>query len=507
MTIPVEVFKVLKTLINGGFDSYLVGGCVRDLILGIKPKDWDIATSALPQDILKLFPDAIYENEFGTVRVKTESLDDSLKIIEVTTFRSEGKYSDLRHPDKIEFTKDIKKDLARRDFTINAIALKIKNEILKTKKVLNEIKLKKSDYEFIDPFEGLKDLNLKLIRAVLDPNERFKEDALRLLRAPRFLTQLNSIDSLGIWKIEKNTYEAILKNAHLLNNISKERIRDEFTKIILSSEGSRGILMLEELGLLEYIIPELREGIGIKQNKHHIYTVFEHSIKSLDYACKKNYSLEVRLAALLHDIAKPRTKRGEGENSTFFGHEYLGAKMAQKILQRLCFSREIINKVAHLIRYHMFYYNVGEVTEAGVRRFIKRVGIENIDDLIKVREADRIGSGVPKARVYKMRHLLYMIEKVRRDPISYKMLKINGNDIIKILNIFPGPKIGKILAILLEEVLEDPKKNNKDYLTNRVLELNKLSDGELEKLKQKALSLKEEFEADIENKLKKKYYV
>ncbi|MGC8775897.1 MAG: CCA tRNA nucleotidyltransferase [Minisyncoccia bacterium] len=501
MLIPKEVLFVLKKIQKSNFEAYLVGGCVRDLILNKKPKDWDIATSALPLEILKIFPDAIYENDFGTVRIKTNSQDETLKIIEVTTFRGEGKYSDFRHPDEIKFVKTIEEDLARRDFTINALALKIKSF---SPKLLNQ----KENFEIIDPFNGQVDLKNKILRAVGDPDKRFAEDALRLLRAARLVTELNAEKDKNLkWKIEEQTYNSILKNAYLIQHISAERIRDELIKIMQNQNASNGILLLEELGLLKFIIPELREGIGVSQNKHHIYTVFEHNIKALEYAAYKNYSLEVRFAALFHDLGKPKTKKGEGENATFHNHEYVSAKMAQKILERLKFNREFINRVVHLVKYHMFYYNVGEVTPAGVRRFIARVGEENIDDLMKVREADRIGSGVPKAVVYKMRHLLYMIEKVRRDPISPKMLKINGNDIIRILNISPSPKIGKILNILLEEVLDDPKKNNKKYLEKRTKELGQINEKDLDLLVLKAKQKQEEFEEGIEKEIRKKYYV
>ena len=498
MTIPGIILEIAQKLIKANYKAYLVGGCVRDLLLGIEPKDWDMATDALPNEILNIFPDALYENEFGTVGVKTGLEDEKLKIVEITTFRVEGKYSDFRHPDEVKFAKTIEEDLARRDFTVNALAMD-----LNFKKAQKKLNFKK---HIIDPFGGQKDLKDKIIRAVLDPEKRFKEDALRLLRAVRFVVELTDRTN-SLWKIEPKTREAIIKYAFLIQNISKERIRDELIKIMQTSEAGRGILMLEELGLLEFIIPELREGIGVTQNKHHIYTVFEHSVRALDYTAKKNYSLEVRFAALFHDIAKPRTKRGEGPDATFFAHEYLGAKMVKNILERLHFEKDFIKKVAHLVRYHMFYYNVGEVSPAGVRRFIKRVGLENIDDLIKVREADRIGSGVPKARVYKIRHLLYMIERVRRDPISHKMLQVNGNDVMQILNISPGPKVGRILEILLEDVLDDPKRNTKEYLEERIKELGKLSDEELEDLAKKAKQKKEEFEANIEKEMKKKYYV
>ena len=222
-----------------------------------------------------------------------------------------------------------------------------------------------------------------------------------------------------------------------LEVIAKERVRDELEKIIMSPGAAKGIILLEELGLLQYVLPELREGLGVDQNKHHIYTIFEHSIRSLDYATKQNYSFEVRMASLLHDVGKTRAKDGSGPDATFYQHEYIGAKMAARALDRLRFSKETAEKIAHLVRRHMFYYNVGEISDAGVRRFLVRVGPENIDDLLKVREADRIGSGVKKAIPYKLRHLLFMIEKVKHDPLSPKMLKVNGDDIMKILNIPP----------------------------------------------------------------------
>jgi len=332
------------------------------------------------------------------------------------------------------------------------------------------------------------------------PEARFNEDALRLMRAVRLATELN-------FQIEEKTQAAIKEKANLLSMIAQERIRDELEKIIISERAADGLRKLAELNLLQYIIPELTEGIGVSQNKHHIYEVFDHGVRALDYAAQKNYSLEIRLAALLHDIAKPRTKKGEGENATFYNHEIVGAKMTRKILERLRFSKEIIEKVVHLVRYHLFYYNVGEVTAAGVRRFLHRVGPENIDDLIKVREADRIGSGVPKAVPYKLRHLLFMIEKVKQDPVSAKMLAVNGEDVMKIAGLKPGPRVGQILIILLDEVLENPQKNTKENLEIRIKILAKLSENELKNLAEKAQEKKEEFEGGLEAELKKKYYV
>ena len=225
-------------------------------------------------------------------------------------------------------------------------------------------------------------------------------------------------------------------------------------KIIALPNASDGIRELEKYDLLRHIIPELREGINCGQNKHHIYTVFEHNIRALQYTADKNYSNIVRLSSLLHDVGKPRVKYGDGPNSTFYNHEIVGGKITKKILERLHYPNETVEKISHLVRNHLFYYNVGEVTEAGVRRFLVRVGVENIDDLLKVREADRIGSGVPKAFPYKLRHLLFMIEKVKHDPLSPRMLKIKGDDVMRLLKIKPSPKVGFILSILLEEVLD-----------------------------------------------------
>lgn len=495
--IPKEVKNIASKLEKEDFEAYLVGGCVRDILLGKEPKDWDVATNAKPEQIQKIFSTfagatedksaTVYENEFGTVGLKTGSEDPKLKIIEITTFRLEGRYTDKRHPDEIKFAKTIEEDLARRDFTINAIALEVRGEKLEMGNI-------------IDPYRGQEDLKKKIIRAVGNPRERFNEDALRLVRAVRFAAELG-------FKIEKETEKAIKKEAGLLEMIAKERIRDEFSKIIMADKAKNGIELLEETGLLKFILPELRKGIDVGQNLHHIYSVWEHNLRALDYAVKKNYSLEIRLAALFHDVGKPQTKAGEGKYSTFYNHEIVGAKIAAQIMDRLRFSSSIAEHVVHLVRYHLFYYNVGEVTEAGVRRFLARVGPENVDDLIKIREADRIGSGVPKAVPYKLRHLLFMIDKVKRDPVSAKMLKINGNEIMEILDIKPGPRIGWILSVLLEDVIEDPQNNTKENLESRTKNLGKLPDKELKKLSEKSKEVKEEFEEGVEKEMKKKYYV
>ena len=493
--IPKEVVEVVKKLEENGFEAYIVGGCVRDLLRGVEPQDWDVATNAKPEEIAKLFPKNFIDNKFGTVTVLTDSKNPRLKEIEITTFRIEEEYSDKRHPDKVRWAKTIEEDLARRDFTINAMAIQIKSQKSKAK----SFELDK-DIKLIDPFGGQEDLRNRIIRAVGDPDQRFKEDALRLMRAVRFATTLD-------FQIEKKTFEAIKRNAGLLEFISKERIRDEFLKIIMSKNAAKGIELLRKTGLLKFIIPELLEGYKVSQNKHHIYDVYEHSLRSLDYAAKKGFNKYVRLAALLHDIAKPRTKRGEGPDATFYGHEVVGAKMTAQILNRLRFPKKDIEKIVKLVRYHLFYYNVGEVTESSVRRLLRKVGKENIQELVQLRMADRIGSGCPKALPYRLRHFLYVVDKVSQDPIDTRMLKIDGHTIMDILKIKPGPKIGQIMDILLSEVLEDPQKNTAEYLKKKVQELGNLSD---EELKEKAKEAREKINQIIEKRdemTKKKYWV
>jgi len=309
------------------------------------------------------------------------------------------------------------------------------------------------------------------------------------------------------FEIETGTAKAIKNNAAWLQAISKERIRDELMKIIMSERAAQGLELLRELRLLKHIIPELEEGYGVSQNKHHIYDCYEHSLKSLDYAAKKKFNKYVRLSALLHDIAKPRAKRGKGSDATFYSHEILGRKMTVQILNRLRFSKKEIEKIAKLVRYHLFYYNVGEVSESSVRRLVRQVGPENMEELLEVRMADRIGSGVPKAEPYKLRHLKYIIEKVSRDPVSVKMLKVSGKDVMEIATIHPGPKIGQILDVLLGYVLSDPKKNKKEFLEKEIKKLGKLTEKELQKLSQKARAEREKIETKTDEMTKKKYWV
>lgn len=464
MQIPQEIKNVIDQLHHNHFEAYLVGGCVRDLILNKKPHDWDVATNAQPEQMIHLFKNrAFLDNQFGTVTVLTKSQDQSLKEVEITPYRIEGAYKDQRHPESVTFTDDLKKDLSRRDFTINAMALDIK----------------KDEVIIIDLFQGKNDLEKKLIRAVGEADQRFAEDALRMMRAVRLATTLG-------FQIEEKTQAAIKKNASLLVKISQERIRDEFLKIIASPQAAQGTETLRKLSLLHYIVPETEEGYQVSQNKHHIYDVYEHVLRSLDYAAQQGFSIAVRLAALFHDVGKPRTKQGKGSEATFYNHEIVGAEMTRKIMIRLKFPKKEMEKIVTLVRYHLFYYNVGEVGESSVRRLVRRAGLENMEELMHLRMADRIGSGVPKAKTYKLRHLEYMIEKISNDPISVNNIHISGHDIMKILQIQPGPKVGQVSTILLDRILDDPQKNQKELLEEMVKKLGKLSDKDLGEESQKA---------------------
>lgn len=488
MKIPKQIQTALETLKKQGFEAYIVGGCVRDILRDKSPKDWDLTTQATPEQIQEVFKKAklktFYENTFGTVTVLTNTKEESLKELEITPYRTEAKYTDKRHPDEIKWTKELKQDLKRRDFTVNAMAMDKKGKI-------------------IDYSDGQKDLKNQMIRTVGAPEKRFSEDALRMMRAVRFAVSLGN----KVWKIEEKTIKGIKDNAKSLELVSKERIRDEFIKIIESPLADEGIELLRKFGLLQYIIPELEQGVNVLQNKHHIYKVYEHNLLSLKYAARKNYSMHVRLASLLHDIGKPKTKRGTGENATFHGHEVVGARMTDQILKRLKFPNKDIEKITKLVRWHLFYYNVDEVGEASVRRLLRKAGKKDIEELLQVRYCDRIGSGVPKAEPYKLRHLKYLLDKVSQDPISPAMLKISGDEIMKILNIKPSPKVGHILTYLLSQVLSDPKNNTKTFLTKKVKELDKLTEEKLIGLAKQSKKDIEKVEIKQDKMTKQKYWV
>lgn len=458
--IPLEVQSVAETLENAGFEAYLVGGCVRDLLINKIPKDWDITTNAHPNDIQALFADTYCNNDFGTVGVENKETEDiTLKVIEVTPYRTESTYSDARRPDSVTFGVSLEEDLKRRDFTINAIAYRLHDEKL------------------VDLFDGMGDIEKKRLKTVGEPGERFAEDALRMMRAVRLSCELN-------FAIEAKTLKSIIENGPNLSRIAIERIAEEFLKIINATTPMQGIVLLEKLGLITYILPEIKESIGCIQGGAHAYDVYEHILRTLQAAADKGYSTEMRLAALLHDIGKPITRRTGGKNKeyTFFGHEVVGAKMTKKILERLKMPRETIDIVEKLVRNHMFFSDPDLITLAAVRRTIVRIGQEHIVDLLNLRVCDRIGMGTAKEQPFRFRKYKAMVDQALRDPISVKMLIIDGNDIMEITGEKPGKKLGYILHTLLEEVLDNPGINTKEYLTTRVLALIKLSDAELEQL-------------------------
>jgi len=487
--IPKEVTRITDTLENANFEAFLVGGCVRDLLLGREPKDWDITTNATPEQLTALFTDSFYENTFGTVGIVNRETElDSLKTVEVTPYRLESTYSDNRHPDKVEFSTHIEDDLKRRDFTVNALAYSV------------------SKKEVVDLYNGQQDLKDRIIRTVGKASERFQEDGLRILRAVRFFTELG-------FDISSDTEKGIIENTHLLKNISKERIRDEFTKLVMSPQPMSGINALRKLGLLQYIVPELEKAVGIEQNQAHAYDVWEHLLRSVQCGADKNYPLDIRLTALFHDISKPETRRwvktGSGNTGqwTFYGHEVVGARITRKILTNLRYPTKLIDKVTTMVRWHMFFSDTEHITLSAVRRMIVNVGRDNIWDLMNVRICDRIGTGRPKEDPYRLRKYHAMIDEAMRDPISVGMLNIHGKRIMEITDTRPGPKIGFILHALLEEVLDDPLKNTKEYLENRSKELIQIEERELQALGEKGKQLKEEVDEGEIKKIRSKHWV
>ena len=504
--LPLNLIKVIQKIEANNFEVFVVGGSVRDLLLEREVIDWDLTTNTRPEELMEIFPDAKYKNNFGTVIVPEKYLnknsEKSSGFFEITTYRKEGSYSDKRRPDKVVFADKLEDDLKRRDFTINALAMGLKdvNKLL-TKAKLNEktVQISEKDFILIDQFKGIVDLKNKTIKTVGKPEKRIEEDALRMMRAIRLAVQLD-------FEIEDKTFDIIKEKKENLKYVSKERIGEEFKKTILSDQPAQGVRLLLESDLMEYIIPEIKQTIEIKQNRHHYHgpfnTVFKHMLASLEKCPSGKF--EVRMASFLHDIGKPGTKQGEGYNSSFHNHEYLGAKIAEKIMKNLKFSKETINKTVLLVRNHMFYYNVDEVGEAGVRKVIRKVGLENINDLIDIRIADRLGSGVPKAVPYKLRHFKFMVEKVSQDPISVKQLRINGSDLIEKLKIKPGPKIGAILDVLLMEVIEKPEQNNVENLLKRA---KRLTREDLKNLRKTAKTKVKTENKKQEEKIKNKYWL
>lgn len=452
--IPKEVQEILDKFTKAGWKIHIVGGSVRDLLMSRPVHDFDFTTDAKPEEILKLLPEGFYDNKFGTVGIP-ERQDPSFtgqdpeqqkEIFEITTMRKEGVYQDFRHPTEVSWTNKIEEDLARRDFTINAISLS-------------------ADGTIVDPFGGQIDIKNGIIRAVGDPHKRFKEDALRLIRAIRISTQLE-------FEIEDKTFQAIRENRKLIKEVAYERIRDELFKLLASTNPYIGIVKLREAGILEIILPELEKCFGVKQEgpKHaRVYDIGEHALLTLQSTPSQD-SL-VKFTALLHDIGKPDTvKVDETGNVTFYNHDLVGGKLSLQIAKRFNLSKKQADKLYRLIRWHLFTVDERQ-TDSAIRRFIKNIGLENINDMLVLRIGDRLGGGTQKAMSWRMEKFGERIAQVLQKPFSITDLKVNGQDVMETLGIPPGPKVGEILQKLFEEVLEDSSKNTRDYLLETIKSL------------------------------------
>ena len=436
--IPVKVEKLIKKFKENKAEIYIVGGAVRDLFLNREVKDWDFTTNLEPEAIQKIFPkNSFYNNKFGTI-----SVVDGDDIFEITTFRTEQGYSDSRHPDEVKWGKTLDEDLQRRDFTINAMALELESL---------------SSYKVVDLYGGEDDLKNKIIKTVGNADERFGEDALRMMRAIRIASQIGFL-------IEEKTFESIQKNAESIQKIASERIRDELFKILTSPVPSHGVTLLKNSGLLKEIIPELIDGYGMTQKGHHIDDVWTHNLKTLDN-CSSNNPV-TRLAALLHDVGKPKSMFGEGEERTFHNHEIIGSRMAVSIGKRLRFSNKELEQLFKLVRWHMFTTEATQ-TDKAVRRFIRNVTLDYIDEMIALRRADRLGSGA-KESSWRWELFKERIVEVQKQPFCIKDLKVNGLDVMEILKIKPSPKVGEILSSIFKEVEEHPELIDREILLEKI---------------------------------------
>lgn len=440
LAVPKDVERVVETLIADGFEAFVVGGCVRDALRGVDPQDWDVATSAKPEAIQKLFKRSLYTNRFGTVTVESGAHQ-----IEVTTYRIEGDYADHRRPEDVAFTESLHEDLARRDFTMNAMAWR-------------PGPLGPEGGELVDPFGGRADLEAKVVRAVGEPAERFAEDALRMLRAVRFATVLRM-------RIETRTADAILASASLAGALSGERIQQELNKILLAERPSTGIRLLSDLGLLAVLCPELEVCKTIPQDKAVAQDVFEHSLITVDATPP---DLVLRLAGLFHDVGKPETFA----DGHFHQHEFVGEAITRRVLRRWKYPKDTVAAVTHLVRHHMFWYQ-SDWTGSAVRRFIRKVGLDVIPDLFALRKADNIGSGIRPPRMYALEDLWTRVQEEieRSTAFSPRDLEIDGTDVMRELGITPGPEVGRTIAAVFERVLDDPDLNTRERLLPLIREL------------------------------------
>jgi tRNA nucleotidyltransferase (CCA-adding enzyme) len=484
--IPNYVVNVAETLQAKGYQAYLVGGSVRDVLLGRSPDDYDVATNAYPEEIAASFVKAIPTGaKFGTVTVVIEDESGERHDVQITTYRSEADYVGGRWPTKVEFTRDIKEDLARRDFTINAMALNLQefDSVIDPQNTpLTKI--------LIDLFGGLEDLHHKTITAVGDALERFSEDGLRPVRACRLAAQLG-------FQIEAKTFAAMKGTTHVTKQISVERFREELMKLLLKApKPSVGLRLMRDAGILQLFIPELLEGEGITQPEFHVDDVFEHSLATVDMA-----EDSIKLAALFHDIGKPRTRSEDEFGVHFYGHDQVGAEMTKEIMQRLKFSNAEIEHTVKLVRWHMFYYpsadwrklkkddfdwvsaspeeiqqHIEETrhgttaagwSDAAIRRLIQNIGGEDaIEDLFKLRVADASANPKSEFNPAEIKVLSERVASVRAKDMALKVtdLDITGQDLIQTLNIEAGPVLGEILKHLLDKVIEEPLLNEKSQL-------------------------------------------
>ncbi|MBD3250700.1 MAG: HDIG domain-containing protein [Candidatus Pacebacteria bacterium] len=490
--------------------------------------DFDFTTNALPEQIQKIFPESYYHNEFGMVGIGYQNLLEQLRAqgyllpnttlqqqlnqtqvkseriidlatatkvheslqseaeeakqdaspqpnqltpppFEITTYRSEGVYHDFRRPSEIQWGQTVKQDLERRDFTINAMAISVSADFLSqifegeasgNQPLKNNYQIPAKHYKLVDEHHGLKDLAAGLIKTVGQPNDRFQEDALRMMRAVRFAAQLEM-------RIDPLTYQALKDNANLIDKISLERIRDEFLKMLTTPEPDRAIEILDKTGLLSHFLPELQQMKGVEQGGHHTTDVWTHALDAVK-SCPSSDPI-VRLATLLHDVGKPQTYQLKDGQITFYNHEIISSRIASKIGKRLRLSKKQQDRLFTLVRYHMFYYQPNH-TDAAVRRIMKRVGLENIDDILDLREGDRLGSGARKTS-WRLEELKQRMIDQLHQPFDVTDLAIDGHDLMDKLQIKPGPVIGDILKELTEKVLQEPELNTQQKLLELAKEI------------------------------------
>lgn len=462
INIPTEALDIIHTIEKAGFEAYIVGGAVRDTLIGRPTYDWDFTTNAPPEAIVELFDNSYYNNSYGMVGIPSK--DEDNRPYEVTTFRTEHGYSDSRRPDSVSWGSSIKEDVERRDFTINALALKLESVVSER----DERELIACEFKLIDFFSGEEDLKNKIIRAVGDANERFSEDALRMMRAVRIAGELN-------YTIDEETKQALSKNAQLISNIAVERVKDELLKLLASPHAYKGIELMHDVGLLQELLPELEATIGVDQkspNRHHLHDVWTHSLLSLKF-CPSNDPI-VRFATLLHDIGKPSVRAVLSTGIvTFYNHEVVGGKIVKNIAKRLRFSNKQADKLYKLVRYHQFTVDEHQ-TDSAIKRFIRRVSKEYLTDMLDLRVADRLGGGANETS-WRFEEFKLRLHEVQQQPFAIKDLKIDGNDVMEIFGISPSPQIGEILKSVFESVETKKLENKREVLLEELQRLQTLT--------------------------------